>query len=570
ISVLDAVVDGDGDGLFALKNNSTDAITLTKITVSGVDSNYNNSLFFDTAKNFVLNNLGDYCSCDSGDARKVCPVTIYYTTVNGISKNETLDLEIDCVDNVGDSNDYVDPTELDVPVILLSSAVGSDSVFTFSYVVDDNSDVSGCDLILNGVVDQTDSSSPFDFFVKSYMSPQVTSWDVNCTDEHGNEGTGVAESIDSSGPYYLTNCLDLDAVRNYLDANHVMLNDINCYGATHSGGDLWNSGSGFDPIGSSSNKFTGDYNGDNKIITGLFINRPTRYSTPTAIFAYSSDASFYNVGIENGSVTGRIYSASFVGDFNDSDAYGVYNLSTVHNGFDSSNTGGLFARCIDSNITNSYNSGDVNGKFTVGGICATANSTSIQNSYNSGTIMGITRVGGVLGSVTGGSELNNVYNSGRIYSPGNFYPGSDQGSKVGGLVGFANDIIINNSYSSGEFDADVIMEGGAFIGCSEYSTIRNSFATGNVILDGGGFAGRIFFGGGAHNIWRYNSSLGCCGDCSNGWADCTKSNGISDFYASDQNVYVEENPNWTFETDANWSNCSNTMLPWLSWEERTC
>ena len=50
--------------------------------------------------------------------------------------------------------------------------------------------------------------------------------------------------------------------------------DIN-FDATdfQSGGDFYNSGSGFIPIGDGSTQFTGSYDGDGHTITGLFINR---------------------------------------------------------------------------------------------------------------------------------------------------------------------------------------------------------------------------------------------------------------------------------------------------------
>ena len=100
---------------------------------------------------------------------------------------------------------------------------------------------------MNGVVDQTDTDGSYGTFTKTNMNPQITNWDINCTDEWGNTGTTTKKQIsdtDTDGPFYLQNCEDLNAIRNYLDANYTILNDINCYETKN-----WNNGAGFEPIG---------------------------------------------------------------------------------------------------------------------------------------------------------------------------------------------------------------------------------------------------------------------------------------------------------------------------------
>ena len=50
ISITENVLDLDGDGAVTITNTNTQPITLTKITVNGVDNNYSNSCYLVTAQ----------------------------------------------------------------------------------------------------------------------------------------------------------------------------------------------------------------------------------------------------------------------------------------------------------------------------------------------------------------------------------------------------------------------------------------------------------------------------------------------------------------------------------------
>ncbi len=76
------------------------------------------------------------------------------------------------------------------------------------------------------------------------------------------EGDGSEET-----PYRIETCQDLQDINNDLDASYVLANDIDC-SITSS----WNSGAGFEPIGSHDNPFLGDLDGDYNTINNLFSN----------------------------------------------------------------------------------------------------------------------------------------------------------------------------------------------------------------------------------------------------------------------------------------------------------
>ncbi|MBT4870640.1 MAG: hypothetical protein HON47_03640, partial [Candidatus Diapherotrites archaeon] len=446
----------------------------------------------------------------------------------------------------------------------------------FSYVVDDNSDVSGCDLILNGVVDQTDSSSPFDSFVKSYMSPQVTSWDVNCTDEHGNEGTGVAESIDSSGPYYLTNCLDVNAMSYRLDSNYVVLNDINCYSQTRSGGELWNIGAGFDPVGSDSDEFTGVLNGNNKSISNLFINRPTE--DYVGLFGYAvplTDLVLYDLNLVDVNITGKDYTGVFYGKLVTDSTLSNLSASGVLVG---ENYVGGFVGDVDYVDLNVVRLNvDVNGMDRVGGAIGHSEGSNLLKVYSLGNITGDDFVGGLIGWNVGffgmGGELNQSFAKGNVtsstassvggligrgesvtivdsYATGNIWAPCAWGFKGrGGLIGAVHienfsgiDNNIYNSYATGDISCNYGQENeeagglvGYLVGYLDMEThyITNSFATGdvyNLSWDVGGLIGTSTVQNeNLNNNFYYDSgSIPCVADGNSG--DCTGKDNVEWFY----------------------------------------
>ena len=54
ISVNEAVVDGDGNGLISFSNNSGDLLIITKLSVEGIDFNYPSTNLFQGKKKFLV------------------------------------------------------------------------------------------------------------------------------------------------------------------------------------------------------------------------------------------------------------------------------------------------------------------------------------------------------------------------------------------------------------------------------------------------------------------------------------------------------------------------------------
>jgi hypothetical protein len=172
----------------------------------------------------------------------------------------------------------------------------------------------------------------------------------------------------------------------------------------------WDSGAGFSPIGSSSDYFTGSYDGQGYVIDGLFINRPS--TDFQGLIGYTNGAEISNLGVTNTNVTG----------------YG--------------STGGLVGFAIDSStITNSYSTGSVTGVGTyTGGLVGYKRSSTIINSYSTGSVIGGSiHTGGLVGYHNLNSTITNSYSNGSVTGLGN---------NTGGLVGFNNSTITNSFWDT--------------------------------------------------------------------------------------------------------------------------
>ena len=87
----------------------------------------------------------------------------------------------------------------------------------------------------------------------------------------------LAGSGTAADPYVITNVSELQAIEDDLDASYVLVNDINASVTANA-----NAGKGFDPLGNTSQPFTGNLSGQGHTITGLAINRPS--TRPTGLF----------------------------------------------------------------------------------------------------------------------------------------------------------------------------------------------------------------------------------------------------------------------------------------------
>lgn len=222
------------------------------------------------------------------------------------------------------------------------------------------------------------------------------------------------------------NIYDLQHMDANLNGNYMLAGDIAASDSAN-----WNSGAGFSPVGDSTNKFTGTFDGVNHTINGLYINRPeTDY---VGLFGHTdAESTIQNIGLLGSSITGGGSVGGVVGN-NSGSITNVYNTGTVSGIID---VGGVVGNNNSKGIiTNVYNTGAVNGTIedgkNVGGVVGYSDG-AITNAYNTGAVSskGVI-VGGVAGRNNG--DLTNVYNTGAV--SGNL--------EVGGVVGNNDGSIIN-------------------------------------------------------------------------------------------------------------------------------
>lgn len=211
----------------------------------------------------------------------------------------------------------------------------------------------------------------------------------------------------------------------------------------------WNNGTGWMPIGDFYNRFMGEYDGNNKSISGLFINRPD--SNFQAFIGGTQDNTMIkNLELISVNITGMNWCGGFVG-YDEGSGY-IQNCST---------------------------SGSVTGILGVGGIAGCASSTSISNSSNSAIINGSNRVGGLVGCSIDLTVINLCFNDGIITGESN----------IGGISGQLFSSYLYDSYSTGQVTG--IDKVGGLTGETVYGIITNCYSSANVFgaYDLGGLVG---------------------------------------------------------------------------------
>ena len=253
------------------------------------------------------------------------------------------------------------------------------------------------------------------------------------------------------------------------------------------------------PIGkNASNAFKGNFNGNGKTISGLYINNSTNVA---GLFGYNEGK------IENLNVSGSINVVStqtnrvggiaaensddgviknctnninitVKGSTSESDGanciggitsvnYGIVSYSTNQgkievenkNGLSNDLVGGIVGNCRDGVINRCTNEGSVSDEQNsdkyrayVGGIVGFESENSkIKNSNNTANVTAtgkspLNSVGGIAG-VVASSVLNKVYNTGKVTGEN-----SENNGYVGGIVGFCSNgsAMVKNTYNKGE------------------------------------------------------------------------------------------------------------------------
>jgi hypothetical protein len=199
------------------------------------------------------------------------------------------------------------------------------------------------------------------------------------------------------------------------------------------------------------------------------------------------------------------------------------------NEFTASDTGGLMGWAAYANVSNSYATGNVSavGGRRVGGLIGAIYTASpalasvlngvtingVTNSFATGDVVGGTEVGGLVGNVgylapftnAATTTINNAYASGNV--TGTYNTRNSIGGKIGGLVGSSNYGTITNSHATGNVGTTATTASpnmGSLVGSANNSKVTGNFANGVVTGNGGTLTGGIV--GNGYNTPTGNNS----------------------------------------------------------------
>ena len=278
-----------------------------------------------------------------------------------------------------------------------------------------------------------------------------------------------SNGVGSSGdPFQIANKYDLKylAENSFLWSSYfIQTADITFDDADFlNGGDFYNSGKGFSPIGNSTIKFTGEYNGGDYSVDNLYLNYYSSYEDVIdniGLFGYVDDAVIKNLGVTNADVNSN----------------GCNNIGVL--------SGYLKA----TTVVNCYTTGTITAYSSqnVGGLAGYVEASSINQSFSNCNVSRSSYSGGFAGRITSSSNISNCYATGSVTYPEDY---------SGGFAGYSNSSSISNCYSTGSVSYSRDYTGG-FIGYSNSSSVSNCYATGSVSYPRdytGGFAGGLFSG----------------------------------------------------------------------------
>lgn len=219
-------------------------------------------------------------------------------------------------------------------------------------------------------------------------------------------------------------------------AHYILTNDLDLTATLN-----WNDGSGWQPIGSMSQRFTGSFDGDGYTIRNLYINRPA--TANQGLFGYIQDARIQNlrlfdIDLEVGHTSGGLVAYVVRGNLEDVAVTG----KIVSGG---SNIGGVAGYISTATLRRISVDANVQGGGQTAGLAGLVwRENEVRHVSVLGTVTGTaSSIGGVAGFVQGGYPMPVIadsYSRAAVSGP----------NHVGGLIGYSYDhALVSGSYSSG-------------------------------------------------------------------------------------------------------------------------
>jgi hypothetical protein len=196
---------------------------------------------------------------------------------------------------------------------------------------------------------------------------------------------GFSGSGTSGDPYQITSWAELNDMRNHLSSYFILMNNLSSATTGYStyAASTANSNAGWLPVGVSGGEFTGNFNGQGKVISNLYINRAA--TEEVGLYGALYNATITNMGI-SATVSGYNYTGIFAGRSDGGTISNIYTTGTLNvYGY---RCGGLIGY-NGSTLSNSYSSAQINAigveTFYIGGFVG-QKVGSITNCYSIGAM----------------------------------------------------------------------------------------------------------------------------------------------------------------------------------------
>jgi len=264
-----------------------------------------------------------------------------------------------------------------------------------------------------------------------------------------------------TSPYQITTLEQLASLSNVpslWDKHFELVADVDATGTKN-----WNGGKGFHPIGDANFlgdreniPFKGAFNGNNHMISNLYINRPEE--DYVGLFGVAQLQAIKNLGLVDVEIVGKMYVGGLIGE-----------------------AGNLAVEPGSTIVSNCYVKGKVKGDTYVGGLIGTSYGTNVEKCHYEGSAVGNAIGGGLIGDLRNKSKLELCYINGDASFIGN----------SGGLVGQNTGSIILNCFAAGNVYGHYSV--GGLVGENNGTAkIENCYAFNfnNGISDKGGLVGR--------------------------------------------------------------------------------
>jgi hypothetical protein len=313
------------------------------------------------------------------------------------------------------------------------------------------------------------------FIAQGFSRPMLRAF-LNTANQDGSMAVGSLYQLQGmsgnlASHYYLTQ--DIDASRT---ASSVAAGDGG------NSADVWG-GRGFAPVGHSTIRFTGDFDGNGHVINSLNIKRPSNDNV--GLFGYADGSTLRDVGLTNLNISGKDYTAGLAGYFRSTAALGnalidgVYVSGQVSGEDHVGGVGGIVVTLTNGTqevkVANSYSNANVTATTRGGGLLGffgsnfTNASAILENSYATGSVTGTGYIGGLVGRVYNGIASGNSTIVRQSYASGAVNGSSDTGGLVGNAFNPTVSLLNNywNTDTSGQFNG--------------VGSIQNTAAVSNVV-----------------------------------------------------------------------------------------